>query len=51
MGPFGAKGLGEGGVAVTAPAVVNAIYNAIGVRMKKIPVTQDRLLKALKGEG
>jgi len=48
-GPFGAKGVGEGGVAVTAPAVVNAIYNAIGIRMKKLPVTQDRLLKAIKG--
>ncbi len=44
-GPFGAKGLAEGGLVPTAPAIANAIYNAVGVRIKKIPFTPERLFK------
>ncbi len=47
-GPFGAKGVGEPGLVPTAPAIANAIYDAIGVRMRKLPITPDRVLKALQ---
>jgi 4-hydroxybenzoyl-CoA reductase alpha subunit len=47
-GPFGAKGIGEPATIPTAPAIANAIYNAIGVRIKDLPITPDKILKALK---
>ena len=47
-GPFGAKGLGEATFIPTAPAIANAIYNAIGVRIKELPLTPEKVLKALK---
>jgi|MudIll2142460700_1097286.scaffolds.fasta_scaffold03880_4 4-hydroxybenzoyl-CoA reductase alpha subunit len=47
-GPFGAKGVGEPATIPTAPAVANAIYNAIRVRVKDLPITPDKILKALK---
>jgi len=47
-GPFGAKGIGEPVMLGVAPAVLNAIYNAVGVRINEIPVTPEILLKALK---
>lgn len=49
-GPFGAKGLGEGTMIPTAPAITNAIYNAIGVRLKELPATRERVLRAVKGQ-
>lgn len=47
-GPFGAKGLGEPALAPTAAAIANAIYDAVGVRIKDLPITPDKILKALK---
>lgn len=47
-GPFGAKGVGELTTIPTAPAIANAINNAIGVRVKDLPITPDRILDALK---
>jgi CO/xanthine dehydrogenase Mo-binding subunit len=47
-GPFGAKGIGEPAAAPTAPAIANAIYNAIGVRIKELPITPDKILSALR---
>ncbi len=47
-GPYGAKGIGEPGCVPTAPAIANAIYDAIGVRMKDLPITPERILAALK---
>jgi xanthine dehydrogenase molybdenum-binding subunit len=47
-GPFGAKGIGEPGCVPTAPAVANAIYDAIGVRIKDLPITPERVLAAIK---
>jgi xanthine dehydrogenase molybdenum-binding subunit len=47
-GPFGAKGVGEISTMPTSPAITNAIYNACGVRFKRLPVDQDHLLLALK---
>ncbi|MBP1738176.1 MAG: aerobic-type carbon monoxide dehydrogenase, large subunit CoxL/CutL-like protein [Deltaproteobacteria bacterium] len=48
LGPFGAKGIGEPGLVPTAPAVSNAIYDAIGVRIKDLPITAEKILAALK---
>ena len=47
-GPFGAKGVGEPGLVPTAPAIGNAIYDAIGVRIKSLPITPEKILRALK---
>lgn len=47
-GPFGAKGIGEPGLVPTAPAIANAIYDAIGVRIKELPITPEKVLAALK---
>jgi 4-hydroxybenzoyl-CoA reductase subunit alpha len=47
-GPFGAKGIGEPTTIPTAPAIANAIYNAIGIRIKDLPITPDKIFKALK---
>ncbi|HOD77978.1 MAG TPA: xanthine dehydrogenase family protein molybdopterin-binding subunit [Syntrophorhabdus sp.] len=49
-GPFGAKGIGEPGLVPTAPAIANAIYDAVGVRIKDLPITPEKVLKALKGK-
>jgi xanthine dehydrogenase molybdenum-binding subunit len=46
-GPFGAKGVGEPGMVPTAPAIANAIYDAVGVRVYDLPITPERLLAAL----
>ncbi len=52
IGPFGAKGIGEQAVIPTAPAILNAIYDAVGVRIRKVPATPDRLRAAiLAGSG
>ena len=50
-GPFGAKGVGEPGLVPTAPAIANAIYDAIGVRIKELPITPEKILAALKKKG
>ncbi|WP_179131495.1 xanthine dehydrogenase family protein molybdopterin-binding subunit [Candidatus Entotheonella palauensis] len=47
-GPFGAKGLGEGGIVAAAPAIANAIYQATGVRIKTLPLTPERVWRALR---
>ncbi|MGI6486597.1 MAG: xanthine dehydrogenase family protein molybdopterin-binding subunit [Tepidanaerobacteraceae bacterium] len=44
-GPFGAKGVGEPALIPTAPAILNAIYNATGERFTEIPVTQERFIE------
>jgi xanthine dehydrogenase molybdenum-binding subunit len=48
FGPFGAKGVGEPGLVPTAPAIANAIYDAVGVRIKELPITPEKVLAALK---
>ena len=47
-GPYGAKGIGEPATIATAPAIANAIYDAIGVRINDLPITPEKILKALK---
>ncbi len=46
-GPFGAKGIGEPGLVPTAPAIANAIYDAIGVRIHDLPITPEKIVAAL----
>ena len=47
-GPYGAKGVGEISSIPTTPAITNAIYNATGIRVRRLPVDQDRLLRAMR---
>ena len=49
-GPFGAKGIGEPGLVPTAPAIANAVYDAIGVRIRDLPITPEKVLAALKAK-
>lgn len=50
-GPYGAKGVGEISTMPTPPAIINAVYNACGVRLNRIPVDQDYLARQLKKSG
>ncbi len=47
-GPFGAKEAGEGSLAATIPAIANAIYDAVGVRINSLPITPEKVLAALR---
>jgi CO/xanthine dehydrogenase Mo-binding subunit len=47
-GPFGAKGIGEPAMIPTAPAILNAIEDAVGIRLYEMPATPDKVLAALK---
>jgi CO/xanthine dehydrogenase Mo-binding subunit len=47
IGPFGAKGIGEQAVIPTAPAILNALHDAIGIRLRKIPAMPDRVRAAI----
>ena len=49
-GPFGAKGAGEPPIIAPAPAIANAIANAIGVRFTSLPITPEKILQALEGQ-
>ena len=46
-GPFGAKEVGQGPLLPMMPAIANAIYDAVGVRVDEVPITPDKVLKAL----
>lgn len=47
-GPYGAKGIGEPVLAPTAPAIANAVEDAIGVRIQELPLTAERVLEAIR---
>jgi len=47
-GPFGAKGIAEGATIPVAPAIANAVYDAIGRRIKSLPLTPEKVLEAQK---
>ncbi|HEY6803403.1 MAG TPA: molybdopterin cofactor-binding domain-containing protein [Pyrinomonadaceae bacterium] len=47
-GPYGAKEVGQGPLLPIMPAVANAVYDAIGVRVDEVPITPEKILKALK---
>lgn len=50
-GPFGAKGIAEPPTVGTAPAIINAIYDAVGIRLKELPVTPEKVRQLLKEKG
>jgi 4-hydroxybenzoyl-CoA reductase alpha subunit len=47
-GPFGAKEVGQGPLLPVAPAIANALYDAVGVRVDEVPITPEKVLRALK---
>ena len=47
-GPYGAKGLGEGGIIPVAPAVANAVFWSTGARVKTLPLTPEKVWRAIK---
>jgi 4-hydroxybenzoyl-CoA reductase subunit alpha len=47
-GPFGAKEVGQGPLLPVPPAVANAVYNAVGVRIDEVPITPEKVMKALR---
>jgi len=47
-GPFGSKGIGEGGLLPVASAIANAIYRAVGVRIQELPLTPPKIWRALQ---
>ncbi|HYM39718.1 MAG TPA: molybdopterin cofactor-binding domain-containing protein [Thermoplasmata archaeon] len=50
-GPFGAKEVGQGPLLPVAPALANALYDAVGVRIDEVPMTPDKILRALEEQG
>jgi CO/xanthine dehydrogenase Mo-binding subunit len=46
-GPYGAKGMGEPALAAMAAAIGNAVFDAVGVRITSLPITPEKILKAL----
>jgi CO/xanthine dehydrogenase Mo-binding subunit len=50
-GPYGAKGLGEHALIPTAPAILNAIADASGARVRRLPATPDRVRAAIREAG
>jgi 4-hydroxybenzoyl-CoA reductase subunit alpha len=47
-GPFGAKEVGEGAIMPTIPAILNAVYDAVGVRVFELPLTPERIYTAVQ---
>ncbi|HEY3118471.1 MAG TPA: molybdopterin cofactor-binding domain-containing protein, partial [Chloroflexota bacterium] len=47
-GPYGAKGIGEAGIFAIAPAIANAVANAVGVQVPDLPITPEKILRALR---
>jgi CO/xanthine dehydrogenase Mo-binding subunit len=48
LGPFGAKGVGEPAITAVAPAIANAVADAVGTRVFEMPITPERVVRALK---
>jgi CO/xanthine dehydrogenase Mo-binding subunit len=49
LGPFGAKGVSEAGIVPVPAAVANAVADAIGARIRSLPLTPEKILAAIKG--
>jgi putative selenate reductase molybdopterin-binding subunit len=50
-GPYGAKSVSEIGINGACPAIGNALYHALGIRIRETPFTPERVLKAIKEQG
>ncbi len=50
-GPYGAKEVGQGPLLPVPPAMANAVYDAVGVRVDEVPITPEKVLKAMKSGG
>jgi putative selenate reductase molybdopterin-binding subunit len=51
LGPYGAKSISEVPINGPAPAIANAIYHAVGIRIRKLPIRPEDVLRALRGAG
>ena len=49
-GPYGSKAIGEQPLPPVAPAIANAVFDAIGVRIVDLPITSEKVLKALRNK-
>lgn len=49
-GPYGAKGVGEAPLIPTAAAITNAVCNALGIELLELPITPERVLRAINGK-
>ena len=47
-GPYGAKGVGEPPLVPTAAAIANAVYDAVGVRLRELPMTPERIVQGMR---
>ena len=47
--PFGAKSIGEVVINTPSPAIANAVYNAVGVRIRELPITAEKVFKGMNG--
>ena len=50
MGPYGAREAGEGPLHPAIPAIANAIFDAVGIRIDKLPITPMKILRALAAQ-
>ena len=50
-GPYGAKEVGQGPLLPIPPAVANAVYDAVGVRIDEVPITPEKVMRALRDKG
>jgi CO/xanthine dehydrogenase Mo-binding subunit len=51
VGPYQIRGIGEGPCTPVAPAIANAVADAIGVRIRSLPITSEKVVKALQARG
>jgi CO/xanthine dehydrogenase Mo-binding subunit len=49
-GPFGAKEVGQGPLLPVIPAIANAVFDAVGVRIDEVPITPEKILRALQSQ-
>jgi len=50
VGPYGAKASSETPILMAAPAIANAVYDAVGVRIRDLPITPEKVLAALRAK-
>jgi CO/xanthine dehydrogenase Mo-binding subunit len=50
LGPYKVKGIGENPISPVAPAIANAIEDAVGVRIRDLPLTAEKVYRAMRGK-